>query len=189
MNFNPNGGTNIELPITTGIANAEITFQFDQPYRFQEPAGSPGEVTSQVNIYVINASTGAIVVAQPATRTTSRRSNPGSSSRFPTAGSYYVAVQVVSGSNPGHIEFVGFNDTNGAVTVSTQYGTAGGTSYPSTFGHAADADTIGVGATPVVGTRVVAGHRPEPAGERAVQLERPGDSGLQRRRGRPRRRP
>ena len=31
---------------------------------------------------------------------------------------------------------------------STQYGNAGGTSYPSTFGHAAAANTIGVGATP-----------------------------------------
>ena len=82
------------------------------------------------------------------TRTTSPPSSPGSSSRFPIAGQYFVAVQVVSGANPGHIEFAGFNDTNGAVTVSTQYGTTGGTSYPSSFGHASEVNTIGIGATP-----------------------------------------
>ena len=49
---------------------------------------------------------------------------------------------------PGHVEFTGVNDTNGAVTVSTQYGTAGGTSYPSSFGHKTTANDIGVGATP-----------------------------------------
>ena len=42
MNFNPNGGTTTELPITTGIANAVITFEYDQPYQMQEPAGSSG---------------------------------------------------------------------------------------------------------------------------------------------------
>ena len=46
------------------------------------------------------------------------------------------------------MEFVGFNDTNVALTVSTEYGSAGGTSYPSSFGHATAANTIGVGATP-----------------------------------------
>ena len=39
MNFNPNGGTNVELPITTDGANAQITFEYDQPYETQEPAG------------------------------------------------------------------------------------------------------------------------------------------------------
>ena len=68
---------------------------------------------------------------------------------IPDAGSYYVAIQVVSGPNPGHIEFVGFNDTNGAVTVSTTLRqrrrhvvsrhASGTTRVPN---------TIGVGATP-----------------------------------------
>ena len=72
----------------------------------------------------------------------------GNSWQVPTAGSYFVAIQLVSGTAPGHVEFSGFNDTNGAVTVSTEYGNAGGTSYPSSFGHATAANTIGVGATP-----------------------------------------
>ena len=37
------------------VANAQITFEYDQPYQTQEPAGSPGTVTSNVNIYVLDA--------------------------------------------------------------------------------------------------------------------------------------
>ena len=148
MNFNPSGGTTTELPITTGIANAEISFQFDQPYQFQEPAGSPGVVSSNVNIYVIDAATGAVVVGTAQNQNNVAAQQPWQFITIPTAGSYFVAVQVVSGSNPGHIEFVGFNDTDGAVNVSTQFGSAGSTSYPSSFGHSTAANTIGVSATP-----------------------------------------
>ncbi len=171
MNFNPNGGTNIELPITTGVANALITFQFDQPYQFQEPTGSSGKVTSNVNIYVIDASTGTVVVGAAANQNNVAAQQPWQFIEIPTAGSYYVAVQVVSGSNPGHIEFSGFNDTNGAVTVSTQYGSAGNTSYPSSFGHATAANTIGNRRDPLVGPRSVS--RADAPCQRAFQLERP----------------
>ena len=41
MNFNPNGGTNFELPITTNGYGATIDFQYDQPFTCQEPAGEP----------------------------------------------------------------------------------------------------------------------------------------------------
>ena len=61
MNFDASGGTNIFLPVTTSIDNAEIIFQYDQPFETQEPAGSPGTVTSDVDIYVINNATGAVV--------------------------------------------------------------------------------------------------------------------------------
>ena len=47
MNFNPNGGTNVELPITTDGNNAIVTFEYDQPYETQEPAGSTATVTSE----------------------------------------------------------------------------------------------------------------------------------------------
>ena len=145
MNFNPSGN-NIELPITTSIPNAEIGFQFDQPYQEQEPAGSPGMVTSQVNFYVINAATGAIVATGNQNNIATQQ--PLQLVVIPDAGSYFVAVQVASGANPGHIEFVGFNDTNAAISVSTTYGSAGSTSYPGSFGHNAGPETIGVGATP-----------------------------------------
>src|SRR5262249_38400696 len=62
MNFDPSGGTNVELPITTSAGGAVLSFQYDQPFQTQEPAGSTGVVTSQVNIYVIDQATGAVVV-------------------------------------------------------------------------------------------------------------------------------
>ncbi len=148
MNFNPSGASNLLLPITTGINNAEITFQFDQPYQFQEPAGSSGVVSSNVNIYVIDAATGAVVVGAAQNQNNVATQQPWQFITIPTAGSYEIAVQVVSGPNPGHIQFSGFNDTNGAVNVSQQYGSAGGTSYPSTWGHHTTANNVGVGATP-----------------------------------------
>src|SRR5262249_1799721 len=65
---------------------------------------------------------------------------------LPAPGSYFVAIQVVSGPDPGHVEFAEpFHDT---FTVSQQFGSAGGTSYPSIFGHPATATAIGVGAVP-----------------------------------------
>jgi large repetitive protein len=145
QNFSPSGAANMLLPITTGINNANLIFEFDQPFQTQEPAGSTGVVTSQVNIYIINSS-GTVVAS--GTNNNVAMQEPWDTVTIPTAGSYSVAIQVVSGPNPGHVEFVGFNDTNGALNVSTQYGSAGGTSYPSTYGHSAATDTIGVGATP-----------------------------------------
>jgi large repetitive protein len=150
MNFNPNGGTNLELPITTTIPNASLTFEFDQPYQFYQPAGSTGVVTSQVNVYIIDATTGAVVWGNGANPNQNNvaTEQPLQIATIPAAGSYFLAVQVVSGANPGHIEFVGNNDTNGALNVSQEYASAGGTSYPSSYGHATAANTIGVGATP-----------------------------------------
>ncbi len=54
----------------------------------------------------------------------------------------------MSGPNPGHIQFSGFNDTNQALAISQTFGSAGGTYYPSSYGHKTAADTIGIGATP-----------------------------------------
>jgi hypothetical protein len=147
MNFNPNGGTTLQLPITTSINNAEILFEYDQPYQIQEPAGSPGQVTSNVYIYVLD-SKGNVVVGAAANSNNVATQTPEQVIVIPTAGSYSIAIQVVSGANPNHVEFVSFNDTNTAISVSQQFGTAGGTSYPTSYGHATAAATIGVGATP-----------------------------------------
>jgi hypothetical protein len=148
MNFAPSGAPNLELPITTGVANALITFQYDQPYQFEEPAGSPGVVSSNVNIYILD-SQGNVVVGAAANQNNVAAQQPLQIIQVPgPIGQYFVVVQVVSGPAPAHMEFVGINDTNGAVTVSTQYGTAGGTSYPGSFGHNSEVNTIGVGATP-----------------------------------------
>ncbi len=146
MNFNPNGGTNVELPITTDGSNAVIDFQYDQPFETQEPAGSPGTVTSNVDIYILD-SAGNVVVGANLNNNNVATQQPLQTIVIPNAGSYFVVIQVVSGSNPGHVEFTNFNE-NVNVTVDQQYGSAGGTYYPTTTGHATDPNTIGVGATP-----------------------------------------
>ena len=149
MNFNPSGGTNAELPITTLVNNANLIFEYDQPFETQEPAGSTATVTSNVDIFIINASTGAVLTgATLANNNNVAIQEPWQDITVPTAGSYYVAIQVVSGPNPGHVEFVSSNDNSLSLTVSQTYGSAGGTYYPTTYGHAAAAATIGVGAVP-----------------------------------------
>ena len=145
MNFNPNGGTTLQLPITTNGANAQIIFEYDQPFQTQEPAGSPGVVTSNVDIYILNAATGAVVAT--GNNNNVAMHEPWDFVTIPAAGSYTVAIQVVSGANPGHVEFVNFDETVG-LTVSQQFGSAGGTYYPGSYGHSTAAATIGVGAVP-----------------------------------------
>jgi large repetitive protein len=148
MNFNPSGGTTLELPITTYVPNAQMIFEYDQPFETQEPTGSTGVVTSDVDIYIVNAATGAVVFGAANNNNNVAIQEPWDFVTIPTAGTYDVAVQVISGPNPGHIEFVSANDTNTALTVSQEFGNAGATSYPTTYGHSAAADTIGVAAVP-----------------------------------------
>jgi hypothetical protein len=148
MNFNPgSGAANPLLPVTISERGATIAFEYDQPYGSQEPAGSTAHVTSDVDFYVFNASTGAVVASGKANNIATNA--PYQSVTINKTGTFNVAIVVVSGyTAPSHVEFLGENDTNGVVTVSTEYGSAGGTTYPSSLGHEASADTIGVGATP-----------------------------------------
>ncbi len=147
QNFNPNGGTNVELPLTTDGKNAQLTFEFDQPFATQEPAGSPNVVTSNVDIYIIDAATGNIVVGANANNNNVAMQEPLQIITIPNAGSYFVAIQVISGPNPGHVEFFNLNENVDAVP-SEQYAAAGGTYYPSSVGHHTGVNNIGVGATP-----------------------------------------
>ena len=144
MNFNPSG-TSLLLPITVNVADTSINFQFDQPWETQEPTGSPGP-TSQLNFYVLDSS-GNIIAS--GTNNNVATQEPQQFVTIPTTGSYYVAIQLVSGPNPGHVEFVQFGQqsTNDLI-VSQQFGTAGGTYYPTSFGHNASANNIGVAAVP-----------------------------------------
>ena len=144
MNFNPSG-TSLLLPITVNEANTSINFQFDQPWKTQEPMGSPGP-TSQVDFYVLNAA-GTIIAS--GTNNNVATGVPQQLVTVPTTGSYYVAIQLVSGPNPGHVEFTQFGQVSADdLIVSQQYGTAGGTYYPTSVGHNAAANNIGVGAVP-----------------------------------------
>ncbi|MGZ3470762.1 MAG: S8 family serine peptidase, partial [Isosphaeraceae bacterium] len=144
MNFNPSG-TNLLLPITVNEANTTINFQWDQPWATQEPMGSPGP-SSQINFYVLNAV--GTVIASGVNNITAT-SDPQQLVTVPSTGSYYVAIQLVSGPNPGHVEFTQFGQVSADdLIVSQQYGTAGGTYYPTSVGHNAAANNIGVGAVP-----------------------------------------
>ncbi len=126
QNFDGSGlSTTLQLPITVNVANTTIIFQFDQPFNTQQPAGSPNVVTSQVNFYVLD-STGAIVAS--GTNDNTATQEPIQVVTVPTAGSYTVAIQVIKGPNPGHVEFMQFGQqsTNDMI-VSQQFGSAGGT--------------------------------------------------------------
>ncbi|MDR3632795.1 MAG: S8 family serine peptidase, partial [Isosphaeraceae bacterium] len=149
MNFNPGGGTTTELPITVGAQAstnnpAEIAFQFDQPFLTQEPAGSTNGPTSEVDIDILDAS-GNIVAQGNANNVATQ--NPEQIVDITTPGNYFAVIKVVSGSNPGHVEFLELNE-NVDLTVSQQFGSSGGTAYPTSYGHHTAVNTIGVGATP-----------------------------------------
>jgi large repetitive protein len=171
QNFNPNGGTaNPLLPIKTSGTNVRIEFQFDQPYGAQEPAGATAHTTSNVDFYVFNSS-GGIVASGTANNVATNK--PLQQVIVPSAGCYTVAIVVASGTNPGHVEFMGQNDSNSALNVSQQFGTAGGRSYPSTLGHEASSNTIGVGAMPWWASTPFVGQSPlanEPFSSSGAQL-------------------
>ena len=154
----------------TSRQRADLIFQFDQPFQTQEPAGSPnvGDLERQHLHLDAQPATSSSGHREPAT--TSPPRSRCRSSTIPTAGSYFVAIQVVSGPNPGHVEFVNVNDTNVNLTVSQQFGSAGGTFYPSSVRARDGGQHDRRRRDPVVGTGAVPG--PEPAGQRAIQLAR-----------------
>ena len=147
QNFDGSGlSKTLELPITVNVANTNIIFQFDQPFNTQQPAGSPNVVTSQVNFYVLD-STGAIVAS--GTNDNTATQEPIQMLTVPSTGNYFVAIQVIKGPNPGHVEFMQFGQQSiNDLIVPQTFGSAGGTFYPTTAGHNSAAATIGVGAVP-----------------------------------------
>jgi large repetitive protein len=148
QNFNGAGGSpQLALPILA-VPGANIVFQYDQPYEMQEPAGSTAHVTSNVAFLVFNTS-GQIVAEGNQNNVDAKE--PFQMVTIPSSGytgEYFVAIDLLSGTAPGHVEFEGQNDSNDDVAVDPVFGSAGGTYYPSTVGHQAAAATIGVAATP-----------------------------------------
>ena len=165
MNFDGNGGTSLLLPVTVNVANTIIDFQFDQPWATQEPAGSPWpNVPAQLLRARRQRHHRRLGHQQQR-----RHRQPQQVVTIPATGSYFVAIQLVSGPAPGHVEFVQFGQqsTNDLI-VSQQFGSGGGTSYPTSFGHNAAANTIGVGAVPWWAPAPFLGQTP--LASRAVQL-------------------
>ena len=58
MDFDPGSPATLLLPITTSTASATIAFQFDQPYKTQEPVGSTATVTG-TDVEGVHVETGA----------------------------------------------------------------------------------------------------------------------------------
>ena len=96
-------------------------------------------MTSEVFIYVINASNGQVVVGAAQNTNNVATQEPLQVITIPNAGSYDIAIQVMSGSNPGHVEFVNDNE-NVNLNVSQQFGSSGNTFYPDSYGHSTSPD-------------------------------------------------
>jgi hypothetical protein len=145
FNFNPNGGTQLTYPITVNNDGANISFQFDEPFATQQ-ASTSNLVTSQLNFYLLNPTTGAIVAS--GTDDNTQTQEPFQFLTNIPAGNYDVAIQLVKvkGPIPGKVEFVQFG--NASITIPKTFGSAGGTFYPTSIGHNAYSATIGVGAMP-----------------------------------------
>ena len=146
MNFDPSGATQATTITISVYSPTSPEFQFDQPV----VPGSSTSIQSQVNFYVLDANNN--VVGSGTANNVATQSpiqylidSAGNLVTLPV-GTYKVAIQVVSGPNPGHVVF--FEPGDGGFNVDHQYGTAGGTFYPTAYGHAAGASTISVGAVP-----------------------------------------
>ena len=146
MNFAPSGTPVTQLPITTNAANTVISMQFDQPFGSQEAANSANHTTSQVNFFVLDSSGNIVATGNSNNIATD---TPAQTVTIPNAGSYTVAIQVVSGADPGHVQFIRYgNGPANQLQVSQQFGSAGGTFYPASFGHNTAANAFGGGAVP-----------------------------------------
>ena len=133
MNFDPSG-TNLLLPVTVNTPGLAV-FQFDQPF------GVVNGVTSDVDIFLIDAN-GNVVASGISNNIATDQ--PYEQLNIPNAGAFNLVVQVKAGSpDPGRIAFYSFFAD---VTVSKQYGNAGGINYPTTYGHPTADAAIGTAA-------------------------------------------
>jgi large repetitive protein len=136
MNFNPGGGTLAQLPITVTQPGL-ILLQWDNPFY------TTNGVTTELDLYVLD-SNGNVVASGTANSVASQM--PEQIANVASTGNYTIAILVKQGPDPSRLMFTDFNG-NG-MTVSQQFGTAGGTFYPTTFGHSAAAEAISTGAVP-----------------------------------------
>ena len=146
MNFAPSGSPVTQLSVTTAVPNETVQFQYDQPFFTQQPTGSTNDVTSDLDFYVLD-SNGNVVTSSTSNNLTTHQ--PLEAVTIPNAGTYSFVIVVKSGADPGHVEFQAFTQQlAGQFAVTNQFGSAGGTYYPSSSGHNVGLNTIGVGAVP-----------------------------------------
>jgi hypothetical protein len=135
MDFDPGSGTTTRIPVTfSGTTN--IQFQFDQP--FYTTTG----VTSNVDIFVINS---AGVTVASGTSNNIATQLPEEFIAGIAAGSYTVAIKLVSGSPVGRVRFSTSSRSDSFVT---QFSPDANTTYPTMVGQRNSADSLAVGAVP-----------------------------------------
>lgn len=136
MNFNPNGGVQTTLPITVRSAGAPVILQWDNPYYVTNG------VTSDLDIYFLDVN--GAVVAQ------SQTNNILQGTPLEVMGLPSTATSIAIRVNPGSPDVgrVGVIVLGDAVSVDQSFGSAGNTTYATTFGHEISADAIGTGAVP-----------------------------------------
>ncbi|MDB5349012.1 MAG: hypothetical protein JWN86_259 [Planctomycetota bacterium] len=136
MNFDPSGGQTLLLPIVVNTPGLTV-MQFDQPF------GVPNGVTSDVDIYILDAN-GTVVASGVSNNIATNQ--PYESLNIPNAGNFSMAIVVKAGSpDPGRVAVYSFFSD---VDFSHKFGNAGGINYPTTFGHPTADAAIGVGAVP-----------------------------------------
>ena len=143
MNYNPGGAVTTNLPITVGPSAstntpALIGFQWDQPL-----AAAGGGASSNLNIYVLDANN--VIVASDIGVV--KGQDPFKAIKVTAPGKYTVVIQVAAGdADPGRVVLYDFSQ--GVTAFSTQFGAAGGITYPGIVGHPSNDNAIAVGAVP-----------------------------------------
>jgi hypothetical protein len=140
QNFDPTG-TTVQPTLGIQVYNgqgANLELQFD------DPSYTSSGVVSNVNFYVLDSNNN--IVAQGNANNIATQSPIQILPTVTADGLYKVAIQVVSGPAPNHVVF--YERGDGFVAVDQSHGSAGGTYYPTTYGHNAGGSTIGVAAVP-----------------------------------------
>ncbi len=133
LDFDPGAGVVTSLPITVTAAG-QFTMQFDQAWY------TANGVTSDVDVLVLDAN--GNIVAQGNQNNVATQT-PQEVITIGATGNYTVAIVVRSGSAPGRVQMVSWTAD---IDFSKQFGSTGGITYPTSYGHSASPDAIGVGA-------------------------------------------
>ena len=159
MNFNPSGGTTTELPITVdrrlGRATRPICHAVRPAVRDAAAGREHGRRRPRTSTSTSSTRSGNVVAVEHQQQRRDPRAAPGGPT-IPAPGNYTVVIKVVSGPDPGHVEFVNVNENVDVIGLAAVRQRPGGTYYPTSLGHDAAAEhhrrrgrsLVGAGAVP-----------------------------------------
>jgi subtilisin family serine protease len=145
FDFDPSAGVNDRMTFTIPQGSGIIlSFQWDQPFY------TTNGVTTDVDIYLINHTTGKVVAHGFADSIANQTpleflgfQNKGSTAQFD------IVINNYTGPNPGEMKFVNYGANSFGDTDFGTFATNSGTVIP----HVADANAMAVGAVPFFGQR------------------------------------